>query len=108
MREEKRYTPSVSLKESERKWLKKMADEEGISYTRYIKEVALCKRSQAGQKIGKENRLKQLLTELNRIGTNINQIAKVANKTGSLKANRFKKTEQEFASLKLKILEELQ
>lgn len=91
MSKEKRFTPSVSLTETEREWLKMKAKEVGISYTLYMKEVALCKRTQDGDRIGKDNRLKQLLRQISGIATNINQLAKKANETGHIDVQRFVK-----------------
>ena len=54
MNKQKRYTPSVSLKESERNWLKQQAEKAGMSYTRYMKEVALGKQPQAEKTLYKD------------------------------------------------------
>jgi hypothetical protein len=108
MSNEKRYTPSVSLTPKEKKWLEMKADEVGVSYTRYMKEVALGKRTQAGELMGKDNRLKQILQALAPIGNNINQIAKKANETGHIYEQFFRDARQELNDLQIKILEELQ
>lgn len=108
MSDEKRHTPSVSLKEDEKYYLEKKAEEAGISYTRYMKEVALCKRSQDGAEIGRDKRLNQLRKDLKKIGTNINQIAKVANETGSVNINRLEEARKDFFELKIEVLKELQ
>jgi len=87
-----RYTPSVSLDESERKWIKKQAEKEGISYTNYMRKVVLCELPQSEIPYHRKDRelnfsngvshaemRKVLDHELPKWGNNLNQIARKLN-----------------------------
>lgn len=57
MSEEKRYTPSVSLKESQRDWIKEQAEKHGISYTHYMRKVVLGELPQAKEPFHQKDHL---------------------------------------------------
>jgi len=110
MEEEKRYTPSVSLKESEKQALVKKANEVGVSYTRYMREVALGELPQDADDFNKYDRvevLQDLKYELNMIGKNINQLTRVAHQSENINSGRLRKMGQELHRLKMEILDHL-
>lgn len=97
MSEEKRYTPSVSLKEDERDWLKKQAEKAGVSYTRYLKQVALGRLPQAEKTFYKDQHkiklsdgitveefTRTLYEQLPSANSNLNQISRRANESGQV------------------------
>lgn len=91
MAKQKRTTPSISLKPDERKKLQQRADEAGGSLGRYIRQVALCERGQNDEMAGQAERveaLRKLKRELNKLGSNLNQIARVANISGDINKKR--------------------
>lgn len=77
----------------ERQWLKTQAKKEGVSYTRYIRMVALGQLPQAEPMYQQDrplelnkgitaNQLKRLLThDLPKIGNNLNQLTRHVNET---------------------------
>ena len=93
MSDQKRYTPSVSLDAIEREWLKAQAKKKGVSYTRYIRMVALGQLPQAEPLYLKDQpvefnkgvthkQMKRLLThDLSKIGNNLNQLTRHVNET---------------------------
>ena len=72
MKKEKRVT--IRFTEDEYKQLKAKADELDISLSTYIRKKALGNKERISSKCNKE-----LLYEINRIGNNLNQIAKHCN-----------------------------
>lgn len=93
MNKQKRYTPSISLKEDQRDWIKKQAEKNGISYTHYMRKVVLGALPQAKDPFYEKDQpipikegmsyreLHQLLAVdlARRIGNNLNQIARKLN-----------------------------
>lgn len=93
MNKQKRYTPSVSLNEDQRDWIKKQAKKHEISYTHYMRRVVLGALPQAKEPFyekDKEVPVKKGMTHrelfrlvsvdlARRIGNNLNQIARKLN-----------------------------
>ena len=77
MKKEKRVT--IRFTEDEYNKLKTKADELGISLSTYIRKKALGNRERISSKCNKE-----LLYEMNRIGNNLNQIARHCNITKTI------------------------
>jgi hypothetical protein len=110
MADKKRYTPSVALTPEEKKYLEKKAKKVGISYTRYIREVALGELPQgdvAGTQYELIKELGKLRSELTAIGNNLNQMARIANQTGAINGERIAKIEGHAYELKMRILDQL-
>lgn len=79
---------TIRFEPSDYQWLEKRAGDFGVSVGRYIREVALCERSQDGQEIGRGKELEAIKSQLLGIGNNLNQVAKVANGTGQINEKR--------------------
>ncbi len=92
MNEQKRYTPSISLKEDQRDWIKKQAEKHGISYTHYMRKVVLGVLPQSEEPFYNEDKLVPVRSEMSRrdlkqifhskmpkVTNNLNQIARRLN-----------------------------
>ncbi|MCW9708811.1 plasmid mobilization protein [Fodinibius salsisoli] len=96
MNDKMRHTPSVSLQTDEKEWLKTQADKAGITYTNYMRKVALCQLPQAEIPFRKEDRrlpfkngisqrdMERVIDyDLAKVGNNMNQIARKLNEGAS-------------------------
>lgn len=108
MKAKKRTTPSVSLKPEERYWLECQAEEAGVSLGRYMREVALCERSQDGEKISRAHLLDKLIQQVRAIGNNINQIALHGNQNGQVKPQRLEEMRNQLRDIRQRIYEVLE
>lgn len=81
---EKKIIRSVRWTESEWKKIEEQAEAAGISPSRYVRQVALGKRSPGGFDQGKDHRLEQLIKDMSKIANNVNQVRRVANQTGDI------------------------
>jgi hypothetical protein len=74
------------------KSIKKRAEKVGVPAGRYIREVALGELPQGENKVTKYeliDEIQNIRSELNAIGNNMNQLAKVGNQTGSFNEEYF-------------------
>ena len=79
---------SIRFSQDELDWLEKRANEAGVSFGRYVRQVALGERLQETDKPASEGELWELGKQLRGIGNNINQIARVANTSGKVNPSR--------------------
>jgi hypothetical protein len=104
MPNKKRYTPSVALTPEEKNILERKAKKVGISYTRYMREVALGELPQDETEVTKYellDEIRKIKSELNAIGNNMNQIAKVGNQTGSFNEEYFSEARRALFEMKM-------
>jgi hypothetical protein len=92
------------------KAIKQKAEKAGISPSRYVREVALGELPQDGANFSKYDRveaLQGLKKELNMMGNNLNQIARIANQSGQVNDERVTAIRKELHRLKMEILKSL-
>ena len=87
--------------------IKKQAAQVGVSPSRYVREVALTKRSQDGKVIAQAKLLDDLIQQVRAIGTNLNQIARRGNQLGQVKPQRIEAIHQQLDAIRNRIYEEL-
>lgn len=107
MPEYKEIVKAVRWSESEWNQIKKQAELNNISPSRYVREMALGERKIDGEKQGKDNRQKQQLRALAKIGNNVNQMARVANETNNINADRIDEIRSTIGDISKEIVNEL-
>lgn len=103
---EKTVLKTIRVTPKEHEQIKFLADQAGVSWSRYVRQVALGERrpvSEAGG-VSKEE-VKEILRQLSAVGNNLNQLALVANTSGSIHTRRLDEALRSLEPVTEKILE---
>lgn len=97
---------TIRWSDEEYSFIEKQSELAGVSFGRYVRQVALGERSISGERQLQSDGLKAAMVELSRIGNNINQIARVANETKLINMVRIDEIKMELREIGMKLLQE--
>lgn len=107
---EKTEVISVRFTPTEAQQVTQKAKKAGVAKSTYLRELAVGRISQDTADFSAYDHteaLQNLRKELMRIGTNINQMARIANTTGSIHGERLNQIKKDLGSVNDKILDTL-